>query len=43
MTDLNAAFLNSMGFDDEALTFHSARHDFRLTDAAGSVVHEIFA
>jgi hypothetical protein len=32
-----------MGLDHEALTYRYAGRDFRLTDVAGRVVHEVFA
>jgi hypothetical protein len=32
-----------MGLNHEALTFRHAGRDFRLTDVAGNVVHDILA
>jgi hypothetical protein len=42
-TDLHATLLALMGLDHEALTYRYAGRDFRLTDVAGRVAHEIFA
>jgi len=42
-TDLHATLLALMGLDHESLTYRYAGRDFRLTDVAGNVVHEIFA
>ena len=42
-TDLHATLLALMGLDHEALTYHYAGRDFRLTDVAGKVAKEIFA
>jgi hypothetical protein len=42
MTDLHATLLALMGLDHEQLTYRYAGRDFRLTDVAGRVVHEIF-
>ena len=42
-TDLHATLLALLGLDHEALTYRYAGRDFRLTDVAGSVAHEIFA
>jgi hypothetical protein len=41
--DLHATLLALMGLDHEKLTYRYAGRDFRLTDVAGNVVHEIFA
>jgi uncharacterized protein (DUF1501 family) len=41
--DLHATLLALMGLDHEALTYHYAGRDFRLTDVAGSVCYDIFA
>jgi hypothetical protein len=41
--DLHATLLHLLGLDHERLTFRHAGRDFRLTDVAGNVVHEIFA
>ncbi|RYD84068.1 MAG: DUF1501 domain-containing protein, partial [Verrucomicrobiaceae bacterium] len=40
--DLHATLLAAMGLDHEKLTYRYAGRDFRLTDVAGSVVHDIF-
>jgi hypothetical protein len=42
-TDLHATLLALMGLEHESLTYRYAGRDFRLTDVAGHVVHEIFA
>ncbi len=39
--DLHATLLALLGIDHEHLTFHHAGRDFRLTDVAGDVVHDI--
>ena len=41
--DLHATMLALMGLDHEQLTYRYAGRDFRLTDVAGNVAHEIFA
>lgn len=41
-TDLHATLLALMGLDHERLTYRYAGRDFRLTDVAGNVAHEIF-
>lgn len=41
--DLHATLLALMGLDHETLTYRYAGRDFRLTDVAGNVVHDIFA
>lgn len=41
--DLHATILHALGLDHERLTFRYSGRDFRLTDVAGKVVHEIFA
>ena len=43
MHDLHATVLHALGLDHERLTYRYAGRDFRLTDVAGRVVHEIFA
>ncbi len=42
-SDLHATLLALMGLDHESLTYRYAGRDFRLTDVAGNVAHEIFA
>jgi hypothetical protein len=41
--DLHATVLYLLGFDHERFTFRYAGRDFRLTDVAGRVVHELIA
>ena len=41
--DLHATILHLMGLDHERLTFRHSGRDFRLTDVAGKVAHEIIA
>ncbi len=41
--DLHATILHLMGVDHTKLTYHYSGRDFRLTDVAGSVIHEILA
>jgi hypothetical protein len=41
--DLHATLLWLLGFDHERLTYRYAGRDFRLTDVAGRVIHEIMA
>ena len=41
--DFHATILHLMGLNHEALTFRHAGRDFRLTDVAGNVVHDILA
>jgi hypothetical protein len=43
MHDLHATLLHLLGLDHTRLTFRHAGRDFRLTDVAGRVVHEILA
>lgn len=43
MHDLHATLLHQLGLDHEQLTYRYAGRDFRLTDIAGRVVHEILA
>jgi hypothetical protein len=43
MHDLHATVLHLMGIDHERLTFRYAGREFRLTDVAGRVVHEIIS
>ncbi len=40
--DLHATLLALMGLDHERLTYRYAGRDFRLTDVAGEVAHDIF-
>ncbi len=41
--DLQATILHLLGFDHEALTFHHAGRDYRLTDVRGKVVKPLLA
>lgn len=41
--DLHATLLALMGLDHTQLTYRYSGRDFRLTDVAGNVVHDIFA
>ena len=41
--DLHATILHALGLDHERLTYRYAGRDFRLTDVAGNVVHDVFA
>ena len=43
IVDLHATILATLGLDHEALTYPYAGRDFRLTDVAGRVIHEIIA
>jgi hypothetical protein len=41
--DLHATILHLMGIDHEKLTYNYSGRDFRLTDVAGNVLHDIIA
>ncbi len=41
--DLHATILHQLGINHERLTFRTQGRDFRLTDVAGKVVHDIIA
>ena len=41
--DFHATMLHLLGIDHERLTYRHSGRDFRLTDIAGEVVHEIIA
>jgi hypothetical protein len=43
INDLHATILGLLGIDHERLTFRYAGRDFRLTDVAGVVQHDVFA
>ncbi|QDU82239.1 hypothetical protein Pla110_39940 [Polystyrenella longa] len=43
MHDLHATILHLLGLDHEKLTYRHAGRDFRLTDVAGRVVHDLLA
>ncbi|MEX2300636.1 MAG: DUF1501 domain-containing protein [Bryobacterales bacterium] len=43
INDLHATLLHLMGIDHEKLTYHYSGRDFRLTDVAGKVIHDIIA
>jgi arylsulfatase A-like enzyme len=41
--DLYATLLRALGLDHTKLTYHYSGRDFRQTDVAGHVVHDILA
>jgi hypothetical protein len=41
--DLHATILHLLGLDHERLTYRYAGRDFRLTDVAGNVIHDVVA
>jgi uncharacterized protein (DUF1501 family) len=41
--DLHATVLHALGIDHTKLTYRYSGRDFRLTDVAGNVVHDILA
>ena len=41
--DFHATILHLLGMDHEKLTFRHAGRDFRLTDVAGNVIHNVIA
>lgn len=41
--DLHATLLHSLGFDHERMTFRHQGRDYRLTDVAGDVIHDLLA
>jgi hypothetical protein len=41
--DFHATILHLLGLDHEALTYHYAGRDFRLTDVSGRVLHDVIA
>lgn len=43
MHDLHATILHQVGLDHKRLTYRYAGRDFRLTDVAGKVVHDILS
>lgn len=43
VNDLHATLLHLMGLDHEKLTYRFNGRDFRLTDVAGEVIHDILA
>jgi hypothetical protein len=43
VNDLHATILHLLGIDHEKLTFRFSGRNFRLTDVAGHVIHEILA
>ena len=43
MHDLHATILHLLGLDHKRLTYRYAGRNFRLTDVAGDVKHELFA
>ena len=43
VNDFHATILHLLGMDHERLTYHYQGRDFRLTDVAGEVAHDIVA
>ena len=43
MHDLHATILYALGLDHEELTYRYSGRDFRLTDVAGHVIHDLFS
>jgi hypothetical protein len=43
INDLHATLLGLMGIDHEQLTYRYEGRDFRLTNVAGVVQHQVFA
>ena len=43
VNDLHATILHLMGIDHELLTYNFNGRDFRLTDVAGEIIHEVLA
>jgi hypothetical protein len=43
INDLHATILHLLGIDHQRLTYHYNGRDFRLTDVAGQVIHQIIA
>jgi hypothetical protein len=41
--DLHATILHLLGIDHTRLTYSYSGRDFRLTDVAGNVIHDIIA
>ena len=41
--DLHATILHLLGINHEKLTYNYSGRDFRLTDVAGKVIHDIIA
>jgi arylsulfatase A-like enzyme len=41
--DLHATILHLLGINHEKLTYSYSGRDFRLTDVAGKVIHDIIA
>jgi hypothetical protein len=41
--DLHATILHQLGIDHTKLTYRYSGRDFRLTDVAGTVIHDILA
>jgi uncharacterized protein (DUF1501 family) len=41
--DLQATILHQMGIDHERLTYRFQGRDFRLTDIAGEVIHDVLS
>ena len=43
INDLHATILHLLGINHEKLTYRYNGRDFRLTDVAGNVVHDVIA
>jgi hypothetical protein len=43
VNDLHATILHLMGIDHEKLTYRFNGRDYRLTDVAGNLIHDIIA
>ena len=43
VNDLHATILHLLGLDHEKLTYRHNGRDFRLTDVAGNVIHQVVA
>ena len=41
--DFHATILHLMGLDHERLTYRHSGRDYRLTDVAGKIVHDILS
>jgi hypothetical protein len=41
--DVQATILHLMGIDHKRLTYRTLGRDFRLTDVAGNVIHDLLA
>jgi hypothetical protein len=41
--DVHATMLHAMGLNHERLTYRFSGRDFRLTDVAGNVIHQVLS